>query len=403
MQETVVKKLEEMGGKRWTKGKYDRIYFSDEMLGIQCRTNEHGSYIEKWADIEDVDMKKVNDVNNSIEENYGYSLSHKECGKYCGHQNYVNIETGNVFCQYFGSVKDFLEARMTYLIKKAEKEIEKTEEKNLPDPELTKDEMIEKMEENLRERYNIFSYNPETVEEKVKRILISKDKKFAMAEVDVTTRKGSKYENTQRWYVSLQLIQRKKEVTILWKYTYSVRLNNDGTFGNLCFGEFHVDDAKKFENGHDWEEYFEASKSQKKIKKFDIKQAIEKIEISKTLEDVKEVLQKSRKDTLKTLAKLSGIEVKSIYSRNTLLSVLIENADKILKCERIKDRIEYMNTSKFEKKYLIKLNETEEDFYWKMNFLTRSILIDISQRKGIKVSTQMKKLDIIQALYEVAA
>ncbi|MBR1438255.1 MAG: hypothetical protein IJ587_06925 [Synergistaceae bacterium] len=107
--DNLISKLEALGGKRWTKGQYDRMYFNSEVLGVSCEMYKTGnvSYAEiiEWDHIDGVDMDSVNSVTGKISNRAGSAYLR---GKY-----YIDLTSGKI-------VAGELEERVRYLLKKAE-------------------------------------------------------------------------------------------------------------------------------------------------------------------------------------------------------------------------------------------------------------------------------------------
>ncbi|MBR1439472.1 MAG: hypothetical protein IJ587_13160, partial [Synergistaceae bacterium] len=105
----LISKLEALGGNRWTKGQYDRMYFNSEVLGVSCEMYKTGnvSYAEiiEWEPLEGANMDIVNSVTGKI--------SNRSGGAYLRGKYYIDLKTGKI-------VAGELEERVRYLLKKAE-------------------------------------------------------------------------------------------------------------------------------------------------------------------------------------------------------------------------------------------------------------------------------------------
>ena len=73
--DALVAKLIAKGGKRWTKGKYDRIYFGATKLGLEVEYYNTGNVRRGYFNGEPM-------------------LSNSETRRYLSAENYINVNTG---------------------------------------------------------------------------------------------------------------------------------------------------------------------------------------------------------------------------------------------------------------------------------------------------------------------
>lgn len=75
--EEQIKKLEEKGFKRWTKGPYDRLYINAKPLGLVCGYYHTGNI--KWSEFD------------------GYDISNCRARRMLGSKTFVDVKTGKVY------------------------------------------------------------------------------------------------------------------------------------------------------------------------------------------------------------------------------------------------------------------------------------------------------------------
>lgn len=98
MDAKMIAKLEEMGGKRWTKGSMDRMYFNARDLGLELKYYETGN-------VKDAKFR-------------GAQLSNSDGRRYKAAKTYVDLATGEVHSDY-----DDLADVAREMIAKAEQEL----------------------------------------------------------------------------------------------------------------------------------------------------------------------------------------------------------------------------------------------------------------------------------------
>lgn len=76
MTETMINELISMGGNRWTKGNYDRIYFNADVLGVECDFYKSGNISSAWFK--------------------GEKISNSQARRYYGAKTFVDVKTGEV-------------------------------------------------------------------------------------------------------------------------------------------------------------------------------------------------------------------------------------------------------------------------------------------------------------------
>lgn len=79
--DALVAKLIAKGGKRWTKGKYDRIYFGATKLGLEVEYYNTGNVRRGYFNGEPM-------------------LSNSETRRYLSAENYINVNTGEIVSDY---------------------------------------------------------------------------------------------------------------------------------------------------------------------------------------------------------------------------------------------------------------------------------------------------------------
>lgn len=98
MTDTMIAKLEAKGGKRWTKGNMDRMYFNSTVLGLELEYYKTGN-------IRDASFR-------------GTGLSNSMGGRYKAAKTYIDLATGTVHSDF-----DCLADAVRELIAQAEEEI----------------------------------------------------------------------------------------------------------------------------------------------------------------------------------------------------------------------------------------------------------------------------------------
>ena len=111
MKEELISRLE--GGRRWSRGKVDRLYFDDEALGFEYECYKSSgrissAEIKAWPYLEGANMEAVNAW-------VGKKLSNKMAMKLAGRRHFIDLTMGKI-CSF-----GFFRARIKYLILKAER------------------------------------------------------------------------------------------------------------------------------------------------------------------------------------------------------------------------------------------------------------------------------------------
>ena len=90
MKQELIEKIE--GGSRWTKGKYDRLYFDDSELGLKIEHYKTGyissAEIVEWPYLEGADMEAVNSEVGEISNSYARAIT--------GGKHYIDLDTGEI-------------------------------------------------------------------------------------------------------------------------------------------------------------------------------------------------------------------------------------------------------------------------------------------------------------------
>ena len=330
MKQELIEKIE--GGNRWTKGKYDRLYFDDSELGLKIESYKTGNFshaeIEEWPYLEGANMEAVNSEVGEISNSYAKKIA--------GEKHYIDLDTGKI--NSFG----FFEARIEYLVLKAKKALE-AEGKSAEgeDPAMSEMKLAEFKEwvinEFVKERIDDYFRIPTFLTEKYTKdflsVKISDNKEFALVEVEIK-RKGNK-RGGYIWRLVVNLKRKRFEII------QQLYMNSEGELeeSGLC----ESDRGRKIqaiEEAHIWTEWTDTpddpndpTSTRKSTKKLSEYEAVEALTEAQTAEAVQQVLKKTRKVVLLKLSRavenITGTHVKCNAGRSTLERVLLQNAEKL--------------------------------------------------------------------------
>lgn len=331
MKQELIEKIE--GGSRWTKGKYDRLYFDDSELGLKVEHYKTGyissAEIVEWPYLEGADMEAVNSEVGEISNSYARAIT--------GGKHYIDLDTGKI--NSFG----FFEARIEYLVLKAKKALE-AEGKSAEgeDPAMSemklaefKDWVInEFVEERIDDYFTIPTFLTEKYIKDFLSVKISDNKEFALVEVDIK-RRGNK-RGSYLWRLAVNLKRKRFDIA------QSFHKSENGEIEERS-GVFETDadrHMKEFENSHIWTEWTDnpdpndPNSTRKSARKMTETEAVEALTEATTAETVRQVLKKTRKDVLLKLSRavenITGTHVKCNAGRSTLERVLLQNSGKLV-------------------------------------------------------------------------
>lgn len=331
MKQELIEKIE--GGSRWTKGKYDRLYFDDSELGLKVEHYKTGyissAEIVEWPYLEGADMEAVNSEVGEISNSYARAIT--------GGKHYIDLDTGEInSCGFF-------EARIEYLVLKAKKALE-AEGKSAEgeDPAMSEMNLAEfkdwVINEFVKERIDDYFLIPTFLTEKyIKDFLsvkISDNKEFALVEVDIK-RKGYK-RGSYIWRLAVNLKRKRFDIA------QSFHKSENGELEERS-GVFETDTdrhMKEFENTHIWTEWTDTpddpndpTSTRKSTRKMTETEAVEALTEATTADAVQQIIKKTRKDVLLKLSRavenITATHVKCNAGRSTLERVLLQNAEKL--------------------------------------------------------------------------
>lgn len=331
MKQELIDKIE--GGSRWTKGKYDRLYFDDSELGLKVEHYKTGNFshaeIEEWPYLEGADMEAVNSEVGEISNSYAKKIA--------GEKHYIDLDTGKI--NSFG----FFEARIEYLVLKAKKALE-AEGKSAEgeDPAMSERTLAEFKKWVITEFVNSSVANYCTsrlfMTEKYSKnfisVKISEDKEFALVEVEIKNRLD---DGSDIYRIAINL--KRERFDIVQKFYKT----EDGELREPMFADTIkiAEEMSKFENSHIWTEWTDTpddpndpTSTRKSTKKLSEYEAVEALTEATTAETVRQILKKTRKVVLLKLSRavenITGTHVKCNAGRSTLERVLLQNAEKLV-------------------------------------------------------------------------
>lgn len=107
--------LEAAGFRRWTRGRYDRLYINPKDLGADVEYYGTGNIAHmEWAEM------MAYDTDEYVEYPYGYgSLSNAEARRILGGKYYIDINTGRLHVDTSAKTRDAIRVLIEHVIEQA--------------------------------------------------------------------------------------------------------------------------------------------------------------------------------------------------------------------------------------------------------------------------------------------